>query len=80
MSPHEVHDPFADASTTPLWDLALMLWTLATLLGGGLAALFATGYFLNDRSSEAWPLAGTFTVLIVVEAALIAGRALARRR
>jgi hypothetical protein len=80
MRPHETHDPFADASTTPFWDLAIMLWTLATLLGGGLAAIFAIGYILNGRSSEAWSLVGTFTVLIVVEAALLVGRSRARSR
>jgi hypothetical protein len=80
MKRQEVHDPFADSSTTPFWDLAIMLWTLATLLGGGLAAVYALGYFLNDHASSAWPLMGTLTVLIVVEAALLVGRAFARRR
>ena len=79
MKPREAHDPFADSSTTPFWDLAIMLWTLATLLGGGLAAIYALGYFLNDRASMAWPLVGTFTVLNAVETELLVGRSLARR-
>ena len=80
MRPHEAHDPFRDSSTTPFWDLAIMLWTLATLLGGGLAAVFAVGYFLNDRAAVAWPLVATLAVLIAVETALFIGRTLARRR
>jgi hypothetical protein len=80
MKRQEAHDPFADSSTTPFWDLAIMLWTLALLLGGGLAAIYAVGFFFNGRSSSAWPLVATLTVLIVVEAALLAGRSIARRR
>ena len=73
-------DPWGDASTTPLWDLAVVLWTLATVLGGGLAAVFAAGYLLTGRTSLAWPLIGTLIVLIAVELALLYGRSAARKR
>jgi hypothetical protein len=74
------HDPWSEASTTPFWDLAVVLCTLAGGLGGGLAAVFAAGYFLTGQPSLAWPLVGTATVLLVVNVALRYGRSIARRR
>lgn len=74
------HDPWADASTTPFWDLAVVLWTLVLVLGGGLAAVYATGYFLTGQPSLAWPLVGIAIVLLVIDAALRYGRAIARKR
>ena len=39
---HDPHDPWSEASTTPFWDLAVGLCTLAVVLGGGLAAIYAS--------------------------------------
>ena len=51
----DAYEQFADASTTPLWDLAIGLVSLVTVLGGGLAAIWAIGYErapgLRDRGS-----------------------------
>jgi hypothetical protein len=73
-------DPWRDTSTTPFWDLAVGLCTLAAGLGGGLAAVYAFGYFLTGQASLAWPLVGTASVLVVINVALRYGRSLARKR
>jgi hypothetical protein len=77
---HDPHDPWSEASTTPFWDLAVGLCTLAAVLGGGLAAIYAIGYFLTGQPSLAWPLVGSATVLLALNLALRYGRVIARRR
>ena len=77
---HDAHDPWSDVSTTPFWDLAVLLCTLAGGLGGGLAAVYAAGYFLTGQPSLAWPLAGIAVGLLAVNLALRYGRRIARRR
>ena len=77
---HDPHDPWSETSTTPFWDLAVVLCTLAGGLGGGLAAIYAVGYFMTDQPSLAWPLVGTVTVVLAVNVALRYGRRVARRR
>jgi hypothetical protein len=74
------YDQFADASTTPIWDLVVGLVTLATVLGGGLAAIYAAGYFMTGQASEAWPYVGTLSVLLAVNIALRCARLAGRRR
>jgi hypothetical protein len=76
----DFYDQFADASTTPIWDLFIGLVTVATVLGGGLAAIYAVGYFMTDQGSEAWPYVGTLSVLLGVNIALRGARWSARRR
>jgi hypothetical protein len=75
----EQHDAFSDVSTTPFWDLAVLLWTLAVGLGGGLAGIYALGYFLTGQPSLAWPMVCTAGGLLVVDVALRYGRSVARR-
>jgi hypothetical protein len=77
---HDTHDSWSDASTTPFWDLAVGLWTLAAGLGGGLAAIYAIGYFLTGQATLAWPLVGTASVMLVIDVALRYGRSAARKR
>jgi hypothetical protein len=74
------YDQFADASSTPIWDLLVGLATLATVVGGGLAAIYAAGYFMTDQASEAWPYVGTLSVLVAVTIAACCGRLAARGR
>ena len=63
------------------WTLVgIGLATLATVLGGGLAGVYAVGYLSVGRASLAWPLLGTLAVLVAVNLALRAGRTAARRR
>jgi hypothetical protein len=73
------HDPWSDVSTTPFWDLAILLWTLAAGLGGGLAGIYALGYFLTGQPSLAWPLVCTAGGLLIIDVALRYGRSIARR-
>jgi hypothetical protein len=73
------YEQFSDASTTPLWDLAIGLVTLATVLGGGLAGIYAVGYLAVGRASLAWPLIATFVVLVASNLAMRHGRRIARR-
>ena len=74
------YDQFADASSTPIWDLIVGLATLATVVGGGLAGIYAAGSFMTDQASEAWPYVGTLSVLITVNIAMRCARLAARRR
>jgi hypothetical protein len=76
----DAYDQFRDASTTPIWDFLVGISTLATVLGGGLAAVYGVGYLSVGRASLAWPLLGTLIVLIAANLALRAGRRVARRR
>jgi hypothetical protein len=74
------YEQFSEASTTPLWDLAIGLMTLAMILGGGLAGIYAAGYLAVGRVSLAWPLLATAGVLGATNLALRYGRRAARRR
>jgi energy-converting hydrogenase Eha subunit C len=74
------YEQFSDASTTPLWDLFIGLSSLAGVLGGGLAAVFAVGYLSVGRVAVAMPLLATLTVLVAVNLALRHARRIARRR
>jgi hypothetical protein len=73
-------DAYADVSSTPYLDVLVGLVLVATILGGGLAALYAIGYFLTGQSRLAWPLVGTLAALLVANVALRAWRAALRRR
>ena len=79
INARDAYEQFSDASTTPLWDLSIGLCSLATVLGGGLAAIYAIGYLMVGRASLAWPLLATIAVLIAVNLALRHGRKVARR-
>jgi hypothetical protein len=76
----DAYEQFSDASTTPLWDLAIGLVSLVTVLGGGLAAIWAIGYLSVGRVSTALPLLATLAVIVGVDQALRHGRRVARRR
>ena len=73
-------DPYADASTTPMWDFAVGMSLLVLVVGGGLAAVYAIGYLATGQPELAWPLIGTFAVLLVAHVAFRRGRVGARRR
>jgi energy-converting hydrogenase Eha subunit C len=77
---HDAYEQFSDASTTPIWDLMIGLATVATVLGGGLAGVYAVGYLSVGRASLAWPPLGTLAVLVALNLALRAGRTSARHR
>jgi hypothetical protein len=79
LSSTDAYEQFSDASTTPLWDLAIGLASLATVLGGGLAGIYAVGYLAVGRESLAWPLLATCVVLVAVNLAMRHGRRVARR-
>jgi energy-converting hydrogenase Eha subunit C len=74
------YEQFGDVSTTPIWDVVVGLFTVATLLGGGLAAIYAAGYFMTAQANLAWPSVGTVAVLLAVDIALRGARSSARRR
>ena len=78
--PQDPYEQFSDVSTTPIWDVVVGIFTVALLLGGGLAAIYAAGYFMTGRASLAWPSVGTVAVLVAVNLALRVARATARRR
>ena len=78
--PQDYYDNFSDVSTTPIWDVIVGLFTVAGVLGGGLAAIYAVGYFMTDRASLAWPSVGTVAVLVAINIALRVARLIARRR
>jgi hypothetical protein len=80
MSHEREHDPYADTSMTPLWDFAVGMSWLVLIVGGGLAAVYAIGYFATGQPELAWPLVGTFSVLLFVNIVLRRGRTGARRR
>jgi hypothetical protein len=80
MSRQQEHDPYADVSMTPLWDFAVGMSWLVLIVGGGLAAVYAIGYFATGQPELAWPLVGTFSVLLVVNIVLRRARTVARRR
>jgi len=80
FSSRDAYEQFSDASTTPLWDLAIGLATLVTVLGGGQAGVYAVGYLAVGRGSLAWPMIATLAVLVAVDLALRHGRRVARRR
>lgn len=80
MARPQEHDPYADVSMTPLWDFAVGMSTLVLLVGGGLAAVYAIGYLATGQPELAWPLIGTFAVLLVANLLLRRARAAARRR
>ena len=73
-TPRDTYDQFSDASTTPFWDLAILLTTLAGIAGGGLALVYAIGYLAVGRTSLAWPMLATAAVLLVANLALRYGR------
>jgi hypothetical protein len=79
MNARDAYEQFSDASTTPLWDLSIGLSSLATVLGGGLAAIYAIGYLAVGRVALAWPLLTTLVVLVAINLALRHGRNVARR-
>jgi hypothetical protein len=74
------YEQFSDASTTPIWDLAVGLVSLATVLGGGLAAVWAIGFLSVGRLGAALPLLATLVALAAVDLSLRHGRRIARRR
>jgi len=76
----DAYEQFSDASTTPLWDLAIGLVSLVTVLGGGLAAIWAIGYLSVGRVSVALPLLATLAVIVALDQLLRYGRRVARRR
>lgn len=80
MSREHERDPYADVSMTPLWDLAVGMSSLVLMVGGGLAAVYAIGYFATGQPELAWPLVGTLSVLLFVNIVLRRGRIAARRR
>jgi hypothetical protein len=75
----DTYDQFSDASTTPLWDLAIGLVTVATILGGGLGGAYAIGYLAVGRAALAWPLLATVALLVSLNLALRAVRRRFRR-
>jgi hypothetical protein len=75
----DAYEQFSEASTTPLWDLAIGLASLVTVLGGGLAAIYAIGYISVGRVALALPLLATLAVVVAVDVALHCGRRIARR-
>jgi hypothetical protein len=80
LSSQDASDQFSEASTTPFWDLAIGLITLATVLGGGLAGVFGIGYLAVGREALAWPPLTTVAALVIVNLALRWGRRAARGR
>jgi hypothetical protein len=80
LNSQDAYEQFSEASTTPLWDLAIGLASLVTVLGGGLAAIYAIGYISVGRIAVAWPLLATLAVIVAVDLALRHGRRIARRR
>jgi hypothetical protein len=80
INPEDGYEQFKDASMTPLWDLAIGLASLVTVLGGGLAGIWAVGYLSVGRVSVALPLLATLAVIVAVDLALRYGRRIARRR
>jgi hypothetical protein len=80
LNSQDAYEQFSEASTTPLWDLAIGLASLVTVLGGGLAAIYAIGYISVGRAAVAWPLLATLAVIVAVDLALRHGRRIARRR
>jgi ABC-type methionine transport system permease subunit len=74
------YEQYKDASSTPYWDLLVGLLSIAGILGGGLGAIYAIGYYSVDKDSQAWPLATTVIVLVAVNVAARMGRAKARKR
>ena len=79
INARDAYEQFSDASTTPLWDLSIGLSSLTTVLGGGLAAIYAIGYFSVGRASLAWPMLATLAVLVAINLALRHGRRVGRR-
>ncbi|MBE2320604.1 hypothetical protein DVA67_031885 [Solirubrobacter sp. CPCC 204708] len=77
--PRDHSDPYADVSTTPLWDFAVGMSLLVLIIGGGLAAVYAIGYFVTGQPELAWPLCGTFSVLLAAHLLFRHGRRGARR-
>jgi len=63
-----------------MWDFAVGMSLLVLVIGGGLAAVYAIGYFATGQPELAWPLIGTFAVLLVAHVAFRRGRVGARRR
>ena len=78
--PEDQYEQFADVSNTPMMDLLVLLLTMALVLGGGLAGIFALGYFAAGRPQLAWPLTGTLAVLVAVNVGARALRSAVRRR
>ena len=78
--PRDQPDPYADASTTPFWDFAVGMSLVVLILGGGLAAVYAVGYLATGQPELAWPLTGTFVVLLAAHLLFRHIRALVRRR
>jgi len=74
------YEQFDDVSTTPICDVLVGLVLVTTILAGGLAAIYATGYFLTDHAESAWPLVGTIVALIAANLAIRAVRIVLRRR
>jgi hypothetical protein len=79
INTRDAYAQFSDASTTPIWDLSIGLASLVTVLGGGLAGIYAIGYLAVGRASLALPLLATLAVLVAVNLALRYGRRVGRR-
>ncbi len=73
------YEQYKDMSSTPYWDVIVGLLSICGLVGGGLGAIYAIGYFSVGKSAQAWPLTATLIVLIAANIAARAGRARARR-
>jgi hypothetical protein len=80
IEPRDEYEQFKDASSTPLWDFAVGMPSLAMVLGGGMAAIWSIGYIAVGRVAIALPLLATLAVLVVVNLGLRHGRRVARRR
>ena len=74
------YDLYKDLSTTPICDVVVGLVLVATILGGGLAAVYATGFLLTGNESNAWPLLGTLTGLLAANVLVRLVRRALRRR
>jgi hypothetical protein len=74
------YEQFKDASSTPYWDVIVGLASICGILGGGLGAIYAIGYFSVGKSGQAWPLAITVIVIVAANLAARIGRARARER
>ena len=78
--PSDRYEQYADVSSMPICDVFVGLVLVVTIFAGGLAAIYAVGYFLTDHADSAWPLVGTFVALIAANVAIRAVRVVLRRR
>ncbi|MDX6725436.1 MAG: hypothetical protein QOK49_241 [Baekduia sp.] len=79
-SPQDPYQRFSDASATPFADLAVGVMTIASVMGGVLAALLAVGYLASGSPDRGWPFLGVLLGLAVANVVVRRARASARRR